>query len=60
MFSYKPPEKSFISRIPWFVIGARVWLLIIKVMYTVLLRLMKNTYGFSAVIALSKSCVGFA
>ena len=60
MLFYKPPKKLFISRIPWFVIGARVWLLIIKVIYSALLRPVKNTYGLSAVIALSRSCVGSA
>ena len=57
MFSCKPPKKSFISRIPWFVIGARVRLLIVKVVNSVLLRPVKNTYGLSAVIALRRSCV---
>ena len=50
----------FISRIPWFIIGARVWLLIIKVIYSVLLRPIISTYGLNAVITLSKSCVNFA
>ena len=55
-----PPKKSFISRIPWFVIGARFRLLTIKVMYFALLRPVKSTYGLSAVITLNRSCVGSA